>query len=52
MYRYLLSRTSRPVDAEELTSRTLLNALAHLETYRGGGANFGSWLTVMTGQAV
>ncbi len=44
VYRYLLSRTSRPSDAEELTSRTFLNALAHLDGYRGGGANFGSWL--------
>jgi RNA polymerase sigma-70 factor (ECF subfamily) len=44
VYRYLLSRTGRPVDAEELTSRTFLNALAHLEGYRGGGTKFGSWL--------
>jgi len=44
VYRYLLSRTGRPVDAEELTSRTFLNALSSLDTYRGGGANFGSWL--------
>ena len=44
VYRYLLSRTSRPVDAEELTSRTFLNALSHLDGYRGGGSNFGSWL--------
>jgi len=44
VYRYLLSRTGQPVDAEELTSRTFLNALSSLDTYRGGGANFGSWL--------
>ncbi len=44
VYRYLLSRTSSPVDAEELTSRTFLNALANLDGYRGGGAKFGSWL--------
>jgi RNA polymerase sigma-70 factor (ECF subfamily) len=44
VYRYLLSRTGRPVDAEELTSRTFLNALSSLDTYRGGGGNFGSWL--------
>ena len=48
VYRYLLSRTSRPAEAEELTSRTFLNALTHLESYRGGrrgGADpFGSWL--------
>ncbi|MGE0228407.1 MAG: RNA polymerase sigma factor [Dehalococcoidia bacterium] len=53
VYRYLLSRTSRPAEAEELTSRTFLNALARLDTYRGGrGARsgqagtdpFGSWL--------
>ena len=44
VYRYLLARTSRPSDAEELTSRTFLNALSHLDGYRGGGSNFGSWL--------
>ncbi|MGE3411591.1 MAG: RNA polymerase sigma factor [Dehalococcoidia bacterium] len=53
VYRYLLSRTSRPAEAEELTSRTFLNALTRLDTYRGGrGARsglggtdpFGSWL--------
>lgn len=48
MYRYLLSRTGRPADAEELTSRTFLNALTHLETFRGGRRGtpdaFGSWL--------
>lgn len=32
------------MDAEELTSRTFLNALAHLDGYRGGGAKFGPWL--------
>ncbi len=48
VYRYLLSRTSRPSEAEELTSRTFLNALTHLEGYRGGRGGgtdpFGSWL--------
>ena len=44
VYRYLLARTSSPADAEELTSRTFLNALAHLRGYRGGGAKFGGWL--------
>jgi RNA polymerase sigma-70 factor (ECF subfamily) len=48
VYRYLLSRTSRPADAEELTSRTFLNALSHLDSYRGsrrGSADpFGAWL--------
>ena len=43
VYRYLLSRTSSPADAEELTSRTFLNALTHLEQYRGRGG-FDSWL--------
>jgi RNA polymerase sigma-70 factor (ECF subfamily) len=44
VYRYLLARTSRPADAEELTSRTFLQALAHLDRYRGRGAGFGAWL--------
>ena len=42
VYRYLLSRTSSQADAEELTSRTFLNALANLNRYRGRG--FSSWL--------
>ncbi|MBM3138931.1 MAG: sigma-70 family RNA polymerase sigma factor [Chloroflexi bacterium] len=44
VYRYLLSRTSIPAEAEELTSRTFLNALAHLDQYRGRGQGFGAWL--------
>lgn len=48
MYRYLLSRTGQPAEAEELTSRTFLNALTHLDSFRGGRGNgpdaFGSWL--------
>jgi RNA polymerase sigma-70 factor (ECF subfamily) len=44
VYRYLLSRTSNPAEAEELTSRVFLNALSRLHQYRGRGAGFGSWL--------
>lgn len=44
VYRYLLSRTSNPADAEELTSRTFLRALAGLDQYRGRGAGFPAWL--------
>lgn len=44
VYRYLLARTSDPAEAEELTSRVFLNALASLEQYRGRGAGFSSWL--------
>ena len=44
MYRYLLSRTGSRVDAEELTSRTFLNAFANLDRYRGRGSGFSSWL--------
>ena len=44
VYRYLLSRTSRPTDAEELTSRTFLQAFANLGQYRGRGSGFGAWL--------
>jgi RNA polymerase sigma-70 factor (ECF subfamily) len=43
VYRYLLSRTGNPADAEELTSRTFLNALQRLDQYRGTGG-FRSWL--------
>ena len=44
VYRYLLSRTSDPAEAEELTSRTFLNALTRLHQFRGGGARFQSWV--------
>lgn len=44
VYRYLLSRTSNPSDAEELTSRTFVQALAGLDQYRGRGAGFPAWL--------
>ncbi|MEX2372875.1 MAG: sigma-70 family RNA polymerase sigma factor, partial [Dehalococcoidia bacterium] len=44
VYRYLLSRTSDPAEAEELTSRTFLNALTRLHQFRGRGARFQSWL--------
>lgn len=44
VYRYLLSRTSNQADAEELTSRTFLNAFANLDQYQGRGKGFSSWL--------
>ncbi len=44
VYRYLLSRTSNQAEAEELTSRTFLNAFANLDQYRGRGKGFSSWL--------
>ncbi|MDA0269711.1 MAG: sigma-70 family RNA polymerase sigma factor [Chloroflexi bacterium] len=44
VYRYLLSRTSDPAEAEELTSRVFLRALAGLDQYKGRGAGFSSWL--------
>ena len=44
VYRYLLSRTSDPSEAEELTSRTFLNALTRLHQFRGRGARFQSWV--------
>ncbi len=44
VYRYLLSRTSNPTEAEDLTSRTFMRALAGLDQYRGRGAGFSSWL--------
>lgn len=44
VYRYLLSRTSSQAEAEELTSRTFLNAFANLDRYRARGRGFSSWL--------
>lgn len=44
VYRYLLSRTSSPSEAEELTSRTFLQALASLDRYRARGKGFSAWL--------
>ena len=44
VYRYLLARTSDPAEAEELTSRTVLNALTRLHQFRGRGARFQSWV--------
>ena len=44
VYRYLLSRTSNPAEAEDLTSRTFMRALAGLDQYRGRGAGFPAWL--------
>ncbi len=39
-----MSRTSSQSDAEELTSRTFLNAFANLDRYRGRGKGFSAWL--------
>ena len=44
IYRYLLSRTSSQSDAEELTSRTFLNAFAGLNRYRARNRGFSFWL--------
>lgn len=44
VYGYLRARTSTAVDAEELTSRTFLNAFTHLDQYRARGGGFGAWL--------
>lgn len=43
VYRYLLSRTRSVPDAEELTSRTFVNAFTNLGSFRGHG-KFESWL--------
>ena len=43
VYRYLLARTPSPADAEELTSRTFVNAFTNLGRYRGRGS-FQAWL--------
>ena len=39
-----MSRTSSQSDAEELTSRTFLNAFANLDRYRARGKGFSAWL--------
>ncbi len=44
VYGYLRARTDHETDAEELTSRVFLNALANLEQYKGRGGGFSSWL--------
>lgn len=44
VYGYLLVRTGRAADAEELTSRAFLNAFAQLAGFRGGPSGFGPWL--------
>ena len=44
VYAYLLSRTSSPTDAEELTSRVFLNAFSNLDQYRARGKGFSAWL--------
>ncbi|MDP6606499.1 MAG: sigma-70 family RNA polymerase sigma factor [Dehalococcoidia bacterium] len=44
VYHYLLGRTSSQSEAEELTSRTFLNAFANLDRYRARGSGFSSWL--------
>jgi RNA polymerase sigma-70 factor (ECF subfamily) len=43
VYRYLLSRTGSIPNAEELTSRTFVNAFTNLGSFRGHG-KFESWL--------
>ena len=43
VFRYLLSRTPSPADAEELTSRTFVNAFTNLGRFRGRGS-FEAWL--------
>lgn len=44
VYRYLLARTGRRQDAEELTSRVFTRAFAGLDGYRGGGKAFAGWV--------
>ncbi len=43
VHRYLLARTPSPADAEELTSRTFVNAFTNLGRFRGRGS-FEAWL--------
>lgn len=43
LYRYLLSQTRSPADAEDLLSETFLRALAKLSTFRGD-SSIRTWL--------
>lgn len=44
VYNYIYYRTGRREDAEDLTARTFLQALAHLPRFRQQGVPFSAWL--------
>jgi RNA polymerase sigma-70 factor (ECF subfamily) len=44
IYNYIYYRTGSPYDAEDLTERVFLRALAHIQTYNNRGVPFSAWL--------
>ena len=52
MYNYIYQRTGSHADAEDLTARTFLKALVHLETFVFRGVPFSAWLYRIAHNAV
>ncbi len=44
IYNYIYYRTGSPHDAEDLTERVFLRALAHIQSYNNRGVPFSAWL--------
>ena len=44
VYAYVYHRTGNTPDAEDITERVFLQAMAHLRSYRSRGAPFSAWL--------
>ena len=44
VYTYVYHRTGNSPDAEDITERVFLQAMAHLRSYRSRGAPFSAWL--------
>ncbi|MGQ9493241.1 MAG: sigma-70 family RNA polymerase sigma factor [Anaerolineae bacterium] len=52
VYNYIYQRTGNHPDAEDLTARTFLKALVHLEHYQFKGIPFSAWLYRIAHNAV
>jgi RNA polymerase sigma-70 factor (ECF subfamily) len=52
MYNYIYQRTGNHADAEDLTARTFLRALVHLDSYVFRGVPFSAWLYRIAHNAV
>lgn len=52
VYNYIYQRTGNHHDAEDLTARTFLKALVHLERYQFKGIPFSAWLYRIAHNAV